>query len=110
MHTLPDLTAARAAPGDIFLGLLETILAVIVPNGTGIVLGVQVTAAGNPVVFNTHGCSDVFWSRAVVADQSICTNSLLLVFFAAGQLVQFVCVHPIGSYLLGCGGNVTIGN
>jgi len=109
-RTLEELSAAGAEAGDIFLGLLETILAIIVPNGTGIVLGVQVNAAGNPVVFNTHGSSNVFWSRAVIADHSICTITLALAFFAADQLVLFVCVHPIGSFLLGCGGNITIGN
>ncbi len=105
-----ELAAAGAATGDVFLGLLETILAIIVPNGTGIELGVHVDHEGEPVVFNTHGHSNVFWSRAMVTGQNVCTITLLIAIFASVQNVPFVCVHPIGSFILGRGGNITIGN
>ena len=49
------LAAASAAAGDVFLGLLQTILAIMVPNGAGIELGVQVDEDGDPVVVCTHG-------------------------------------------------------
>lgn len=108
------LAAAGAATGDVFLGLLQAILAVIVPNGTGkftgIEHGVQVDQDGEPVVFYTHGTSNVFWSRAVVAGQPVCTITLLLAIFASVQDVPFVCVHPIGSYILGRGGSMFIMN
>jgi hypothetical protein len=41
---------------------------------------------------------------------SVCTITLLLAIIAADQHVPFVCVNPIGSYLLGRGGNITFGN
>ena len=83
--------------------------------GTGIELGVHVDHDGEPVVFNTHGTLNIFWSRAVVAGQPVCTITLLLVIFASVQNVPFVCVHPIESAFLGRGGNIktfyiTIGN
>ena len=34
----------------------------------------------------------------------------MIAIFASVQNVPFVCVHPIGSYILGRGGNITIGN
>ena len=107
---LSELAAADAARGDVFLGLLQTILAIIVPNGRGIELGVHVDHDGEPVVFNTHGHSNVFWSCAMVAGQNVCTITLLIAIFASVQNVPFVCVHPIGSFILGRGGNITIGN
>jgi hypothetical protein len=107
---LQALAAASAAAGDVFLGLLQTILAIMVPNGAGIELGVQVDEDGDPVVVCTHGSGNVFWSRATVSGQSICTVTLMIAVFASVQNVPFVCVHPIGSYILGRGGNLTIGN
>jgi hypothetical protein len=109
-RTLQGLASAGAATGNVFLGLLQTILAVMVPNGTGIELGVQVDHDGEPCVCYTHAGPYVFWSRAVVAGQPVCTITLLLVIFASVQNVPFVCVHPIGSHILGRGGNITIGN
>jgi hypothetical protein len=83
----------------------------MVPNGAGIELGVQVDEDGDPVVVCTHGSGhNVFWSRATVSGQSICTVTLMIAVFASVQNVPFVCVHPIGSYILGRGGNLTIGN
>ena len=110
-RTLRALAAASAAAGDVFLGLLQTVLAIMVPNGSGIQLGVQVDADGDPVVFNTHGAGhNVFWSYATVSGRSVCTVTLMIAIFASVQNVPFVCVHPIGSYRLGRGGNLTIGN
>jgi hypothetical protein len=110
-RTLRALAAASAAAGDVFLGLLQTVLAIMVPNGSGIQLGVQVDADGDPVVFNTHGAGhNVFWSYATVSGRSVCTVTLMIAIFASVQNVPFVCVHPIGSYILGRGGNITIGN
>ena len=110
-RTLRALAAASAAAGDVFLGLLQTVLARMVPNGSVIQLGVQVDEDGEPVVFNTHGAGhNVFWSYATVSGRSICTVTLMIAIFASVQNVPFVCVHPIGSYILGRGGNITIGN
>ncbi len=90
-----------------FLGLLQTILAIMVHNGAGIELGVQVNEEGDPVVVCTHGSADnVFWSRATVSGQKICTVTLMIAVFASVQNVPFVCVHPIGSHILGRGGTV----
>jgi hypothetical protein len=62
-------------------------------------------------VFNTHGARhNVFWSYATVSGRSVCTVTLMIAIFASVQNVPFVCVHPIGSYILGRGGNITIGN
>ncbi len=90
------------------------VLAIIVPNGvngTRIRLGV-VVIRGEPAVFHTCGGGNVHWSRTRVRQLDVCvgTITLLLAIFAAVQGVPFVCVHPIGSYLLGRGGNITIGN
>ena len=41
---------------------------------------------------------------------TVCTIKLLLTIIAAAQDVPFACIHPIGSHLLGRGGNITIGN
>jgi hypothetical protein len=109
--TLLELSAAGAVDGDVYLGLLRVILAIInVPNGTRISLGVVVTC-GEPVEFRTHGGGNVHWSRtAVVRSLSVCTITLLLAIIAADQHVPFVCVNPIGSHLLVRGGNITFGN
>ena len=54
MLEMPGGMAAGAVDGDIYLGLLEVVLAIIVPNCTRIRMGVVVTR-GEPVVFQTRG-------------------------------------------------------
>jgi hypothetical protein len=56
--TLRELSAAGAVDGDVYVGLLQMVLAIIVLNGTRIRLGV-VVARGEPVVFHTHGGGNV---------------------------------------------------
>ncbi len=110
--TLIELSDACAVEGDVFVGLLEVVLALIVPNGTRIRLGVVITS-GDLSNFYTHGSGNVFWSRAAIRIEiriDVCTITLLLAIMAARQHVIFVCVNPIGSHLLGAGGNTTFGN
>ncbi len=77
-RTLHELSAAGAVDGDVYLGLLEVVLAIIVPNGTRVRLGVVVTR-GEPAVFHTRGGGSVHWSRtAVVSELCVCTITLLL--------------------------------
>jgi hypothetical protein len=100
-RTSPALAAASAAADDVFLGLLQTILAIMVPNGVGIELDVQVNEDGDPIVVYTHVAADVFWSRATVSGHSVCTQiTLLIAIFAAVQNFPFCPVHPIGSPVL----------
>ena len=107
--TRQALADADAVDGDVFLGLLQVVLAILVPNGTRIRLGIVVSGV-EPVEFHTHFGGNVFWSRALVLQMPVCTITLLLALIAVVQGVPFVCVNPIGSYLLGRGGNITIGN
>ena len=44
-----------------------------------------------------------------MSELCVCTITLLLAIIAADQHVLFVCVNPIGSHLLGRGGNITFG-
>jgi len=98
--TLLELSAAGAVDGDVYLGLLQVVLAIIVPNGTRIRLGVVVTR-GEPVVFHTRGGGSVHSSRtAVVLQMCVCTITLLLAIISAVQHVRArvfgcgrVCVH-----------------
>ena len=63
--TLIELIDACAVEGDVYVGLLEVVLAIIVPNGTRIRLGVVITS-GDIVNFYTHGSFNVHWSRAAI--------------------------------------------
>ena len=108
-QALAAAKSAGAVDGDVFLGLLQVVLAILVPNGTRIRLGIVVSGV-EPVEFHTHFGGNVFWSRALVLQMPVCTITLLLALIAAAQGVLFVCVNPIGSYLLGRGGNITFGN
>jgi hypothetical protein len=122
--TLEALEGDNAANGDVYLGLLPVVLAIMVPNGSRIRLGVVVDDR-YPVVFMTHGSGNVHWSRTMVPQpqhqpqphslpqldpDKVCTITLLLAIIAAAQGVPYACIHPIGSHLLGRGGNLTIGN
>ena len=80
-QALAAAKSAGAVDGDVFLGLLQVVLAILVPNGSRIILGI-VVCDGEPEEFHTHFGGNVFWSRALVLQMPVCTITLLLALIA----------------------------